>query len=259
MKRPSLFQRLPGAYARRMAKWFGRRPFTMKSGGPAITFTFDDFPRSALSIGGTVLEQGGAKGTYFTSHGLMGQNTPTGEIFQSTDLPEVLARGHELGCHTYDHFPAWTTPTELYESSVRKNAASLANLPRLSPLQTHSFPISYPRPATKRRLGRYFRGCRGGGQTFNVGTLDLNYLNSFFLEQSRDDIGPVERAIAANTAAGGWLIFSTHDIASVPTRFGCTPHFFEAVVRLAAASGARLVPMSTALDLIGVARLSSAP
>ena len=256
MKRPGLWTRLPGAYARRMARWFGRRPFALPDGYPIITFTFDDFPRSALLTGGTFLEQMGVAGTYFISYGLEGKMTPTGEIFRTDDLTRLLAHGHELACHTFHHHPAWETVPSEYESSVTQNASALAAVLRLRPLQTHSYPISYPRPATKRRLQRRFRACRGGGQTFNHGTVDLNYLNSFFLEQSRDDFGAVERLIAANADAGGWLVFSTHDISENPTRFGCQPAFFEEVLRASIRSGAKILVMSAALDAVGVRPLA---
>ena len=256
MSSRSIQTRIAGAYARRMAKWFGRRPATLAPDRPVITFTFDDFPRSAAIEGRAILEEFGSLGTYFIAYGLMGQSTATGEIFQAEDVHKVIERGHELGCHTYDHLPAWSTPPAAYEQSVKRNATSLKSILGTSRLQSHSFPISYPRPSTKRRLSRRFRACRGGGQTFNAGSVDLNYLSSFFLEQSRDNLPAVERIIAANAAAGGWLIFSTHDISPNPTRFGCTPTFFAQVVQIAARSGARIQSMSSALDAKAVPQLS---
>ena len=34
---------------------------------PVVSFTFDDFPRSALTVGGRVLRAHGWAGTYFTA------------------------------------------------------------------------------------------------------------------------------------------------------------------------------------------------
>jgi peptidoglycan/xylan/chitin deacetylase (PgdA/CDA1 family) len=247
-----ILDRLPGAFARRMAKWFGRRTMRLRPGVPIITFTFDDFPRSALYIGGVQLEHAGAAGTFFISRGLVGQESPTGQTFQAEDLPLLLSRGHELGCHTFHHCPAWETDPHVYALSVEQNSRSLAGDRHECRLQTHSYPISYPRPSTKRRIERRFRGCRGGGQTFNHGLVDLNYLNSYFLEQSRDNFSHVERTITANADASGWLIFSTHDISDHPTRFGCTPDFFERVIRASIHSGAKILVMSAGLDAVGV-------
>jgi hypothetical protein len=73
-------------------------------------------------------------------------------------------------------------------------------------------------------------------------------LKAFFLEQSRDNFAGIESVIARNCANNGWLIFATHDISETPTRFGCTPAFFERVVRLAVQSGAVILPVSRALQ-----------
>ncbi len=244
--------RFQSAYARRMAKWFGRRPVSLPNSEPIISFTFDDFPASALSVGGTILRGRGIAATYYTSLGLMGQTTPTGQIFQRDDLAAIREQGHDVGCHTFDHFPAWETPTATYIQSVERNHAALDRVFPGPRLDTHSYPISYPRPGTKRRLQHRFRACRGGGQCVNSGQMDLNYVSSFFLEQSHDDMAAIDRVIENVLVSRGWLIFSTHDISQNRTRFGCTPLFFENVVRKACDSGAKLLSIPAALDLLRV-------
>jgi peptidoglycan/xylan/chitin deacetylase (PgdA/CDA1 family) len=241
---------MQSACQRRLAKWLGRRPFTVPSGTPLVSFTFDDFPKSALSIAGPILEQAGARGTYYASLGLMRQTTATGEIFEAGDLARLLERGHELGCHTFDHCPAWDTQPRAFEASVLRNAEAVRQLAPRAELRTHSYPINSPRPGSKRRLARRFDCIRGGGQTFNIGTVDLNYLSAFFLEQSRDHPELIRQTIEANRNAGGWLIFATHDVCEQPTRFGCTPALFEQTVRWAAESGARILPVARAWETI---------
>lgn len=234
------------------AKFLGRRPFQMKNERPLISFTFDDFPRSALHTAGAMLEQQGARGTYYTSLGLMGQTAPTGEMFRREDLSDALARGHELGCHTYAHCHSYTTPSAEFERSCVENREAMHQLEPGVKFQSLSYPISWPRVDTKRRCGRYFLGCRAGGQTFNSGTVDLNYLNAFFIEQSRDNADAIKRIIDENQRAGGWLIFATHDVCANPTRFGCEPGMFEDILRHSVTSGASLLPVSAALAAIGV-------
>ena len=245
-----LWSRMRGASARRLAKWFGRRSFVVPANRPAISFTFDDFPRSSLLTAGSILEEVGLAATYYTALGLAGKTIATGEMFVGDDIPDLLARGHELGCHTHDHCPAWETPTPGYLTSVDQNIRAFASVAPTARLETHSYPISYPRPATKVRLGKIFRACRGGGQVPNFAASDLNYLNSLFLEQCEGNISPIERAIGATMERGGWLIFSTHDVAENHTRFGCSPAFFTQVVRRAVQSGATILPMAKALDLL---------
>jgi peptidoglycan/xylan/chitin deacetylase (PgdA/CDA1 family) len=236
--------------------WFGRRPFAINCRTPLITFSFDDFPESAWSTAGAILVEFDLRATYFTSLGLAGQVTPTGRIFDLDNIFKLLAKRHELGCHTYDHCPAWETSTASYVASVRHNAADLYSLTSGVQFKTHSFPISYPRPSTKRIMSTLFHGCRGGGQTFNRGVVDLNYLHAFFIEQSRDNPKFIEQTIEANTRASGWLIFATHDVAEQPTRYGCTPAVFRRVVLAAVKSGATILPMSEALSRAGSVRNS---
>lgn len=257
MNARSLWDWLPPAGQRRAAHWLARHPFALPPGRPMVSFTFDDFPRSALDVGGAKLERLGLAGTYYVSLGLSGQSSVSGELFALSDLSGLLARGHELGCHTYDHCPAWTTGTPVFEASVLRNRQALHEWMPGAQFSTLSYPISYPRPGTKKRMAGYFSGCRGGGQRFNTGTIDLNYLSAFFLEQSRDPEA-VKRIMLANHAAGGWLIFATHDISPTPSRYGCTPAFFEQVVRFAVDSGAEVLPVGQALSALSLRRPSRA-
>jgi peptidoglycan/xylan/chitin deacetylase (PgdA/CDA1 family) len=224
----------------------------MRNQQPLISFTFDDFPRSALFTGGSVLEKYGAVGTYYTSLGLMGRTAPTGEMFRQEDLEPLLQRGHELGCHTFSHCHAYDTPAPEFERSILENRRTLRALVPEADFRTLSYPISGPRPNTKRRTAKYFAACRGGGQVYNSGTIDLNNLQAFFLEQSRDNPQAIKELVDSNRRAGGWLVFATHDVCDNPTRFGCHPAFFDEVVRYSLNSGAAIVSVSKALEHIGL-------
>jgi hypothetical protein len=148
-----------------------------------------------------------------------------------------------LACHTFDHCDSWETTPADFEASILKNRRAAAQLVPTVSLKTFSYPITWPRPATKRRIASLFECARGGGQTFNFGVVDLNYLSAFFIEQSRDDFDAIKHIIDDNTQAMGWLIFASHDVSDNPTRFGCTPGLFERVVSYAKKSGARVLPV----------------
>ena len=237
-------------FKRGLAMRLARRPLIMRNEEPLVSFTFDDFPRSALLEGGAILGSYGQKGTFFASFGLMGSSGPTGDIFSADDVGEVIREGHELGCHTYDHYHAWdTAPSEFQASIVRNREALGKYLPGAS-FRSLSYPISCPRPRTKRMMSASFDCCRGGGQAFNAGVLDLNFLKAFFLEQARNDFDLIVRLIEANNRKKGWLIFATHDVSESPTEFGCTPAFFEKVVRHSSYSGAKVLTVCEALERI---------
>lgn len=246
--------RLQRYYRRRAASLSFRRPFLINSQEPLVSFTFDDFPRSALLAGGSILNRFGLAGTYYASLGLMGKKSPSGQIFVERDLRTLLDQGHELGCHTFSHCDAWDTGTAAFESSILENRATLSRLLPGAEFKSFSYPISLPRPLTKAMVANYFVCCRGGGQTFNARKADLNQLAAYFLEKSRHNLQAVKDLIDRNRQVRGWLVFATHDISDDPTPFGCTPEFFEQVVQYAVGSGARILPVAKALEVLGAQR-----
>jgi peptidoglycan/xylan/chitin deacetylase (PgdA/CDA1 family) len=234
---------------------------------PLISFTFDDFPRSAVLEAGSILRRYDAVGTYYASLGLMGKQSHLGPMYEAEDLKELVHLGHELGCHTFGHRHSWDTPADVYERAILENRQALKEVLPGASFQTFAYPHSAPRLAVKKVASRYFRCCRGGGlkprrypnghaaggQTFNWGVTDLNYLSAFFLEKSRENPEAVKSLIDQNSRARGWLIFATHDVCADPSPFGCTADFFERVVQWSSESGARILPVVKALEVLQAA------
>jgi peptidoglycan/xylan/chitin deacetylase (PgdA/CDA1 family) len=250
MKLSQVWSRIFGRYQRDVGCLLFRRAIKMRNRVAYVSFTFDDFPRAALHAGGEILIRLGLRATYYASFGLMGTNGPSGEIFVTDDIKQVIEQGHELGCHTFGHCHSLETTPRAFEDSVIRNSRALSEVVPGTVFKSFSYPISGPRLGTKRRVSRYFRCCRGGGQTFNTDTADLNLLKAFFLEKSRDNPGFVKEVIARNCRARGWLIFASHDISETPTPYGCTPSFLEDIIKYSVDSGARILPVSKALDAI---------
>jgi peptidoglycan/xylan/chitin deacetylase (PgdA/CDA1 family) len=243
-----LWQRVQGKWRRTLAATLSRRVVQMRNSKPIISFTFDDFPKSAIEIGGTILQDHGVFATYYVALGLLDRDEAAGRICSAQDVRLAVQQGHELGCHTFGHCDPWDTEPDLFEQSLEQNQRALSDLLPETKFHTMSYPISTtPRPITKHRTGRRFSCCRAGGYRINVGTVDLNYVHSFFLERYGDRIAEIDALIDRNRTERGWLIFSTHDITSQPTQYGCTPEFFTEVVRLSVRSGARVLPVEKAL------------
>jgi peptidoglycan/xylan/chitin deacetylase (PgdA/CDA1 family) len=264
MAAPGLWTRVQGRLGKEGARFFFRRPLAVGTDVPMVSFTFDDFPRSAFLKAGSILGRYGILGTYYVSLSLMGKQSFLGPMFQAKDLKELVRLGHELGCHTFGHCHSWDTPPNVYEGSILENQQALTKVLPGASFQTFAYPFSAPRPAVKRVAGNHFLCCRGGGlkagrglmrhagggQTFNSGITDLNYLCAFFLEKSRGNPEAVKTLIHQNACARGWLIFATHDVCVDPSPFGCTPDFFEQVVQWALESGARILPVVEALEVL---------
>lgn len=250
--------------AEEVTRALSRRSVAVRTACPLVSFTFDDFPRTAFRDGGSILRRYGTLGTYYASLGLMGKQSPVGPICDEEDLKELAYLGHELGCHTFSHCHSWNTPPDMYKRAILENQKALRELIPGASFQTFSYPHSAPRLSVKKVAGSYFRCCRGGGlkvgrylyrhaaggQTFNSGSTDLNCLCAFFLEKSTDNPEAVKTLIDQNARARGWLIFATHDVCANPSPFGCTPDFFEQVVQWSLESGARILPVMKALEVL---------
>ena len=208
---------------RRMSiEHYGRRPFSLRADAPYVSFTFDDFPRTALVDGGRILASHGARGTYFVSCQLLDGPSVSGPIASRDELPGLIADGHELGCHTFEHLDGCDSTVDAFERSVANNRRAVADIVPDATLPVFAYPLDGPVLDIKRAVGTRFIGCRGGGQTFNAGSIDLNLLKAYFLDwKNRDDLNAVRRVIADNAAARGWLIFATHDVADRPSPYGC--------------------------------------
>ena len=237
-------KRFPNWYGRNRAVLFGRRVLRLKTPKALISFTFDDFPRSAYLVGGAILNKYGAKGTYYASLGLMGKEHASSSIVSLEELRELVNDGHELGCHTYDHIDAWEGDPESFERSILKNQVTLKQILPQVVFKTLSYPRKEPHPRIKRIAEKYFKCCRGGGQTFNIGKVDLNLLRSCFIDwKNRENLSLLKELIDKNKEEKGWLIFSTHDLCDNPSPFGCRPGYFEEIVRHAVNSGASVLPI----------------
>jgi len=248
-------QRLRNKWRRYTVSRYARRDFTLTNDVPYVSFTFDDFPRTAFVTGGRILADHGACGTYFVSGKLLGGPSPSGPIATRNDIGALIDSGHELGCHTFEHLDGTRATVAAFERSILANRAALADMLPEGDFEVFGYPLNGPVVAVKRAVGRHFVACRGGGQTFNAGAIDLNLLHAYFIDsRNRGDLDAVRRLLAANATARGWLIFATHDVADRASDYGCAPHFLEDVVRLSLHSGARVRTMGEALREMSAAK-----
>jgi peptidoglycan/xylan/chitin deacetylase (PgdA/CDA1 family) len=208
---------------------------------PVVSFTFDDFPRTSWTIGGRVLEDAGYRGTYFVSATFSPQRlcegTPFGMLegttyYEIEDLVELHDHGHEMGCHTFDHFRVPDQTTSEIESAIANNAEFVRNALRIDlSLRSFAYPQGAVSPRTRQILSRHFASCRGTRYGVNAGWIDLALLQAIVVGDRFDpkiDLPPlIEQAKRRN----GWLIFCAHDIQEKPSRWGCTPDVFEEIVR----------------------------
>jgi peptidoglycan/xylan/chitin deacetylase (PgdA/CDA1 family) len=247
----SLFIRGRNKLRRTLAGSLHRRDIVLGAPVPIVSFSFDDAPLSAFERGGAILESHGARATYFVSLGLAGSQSDTGLIAGMRTIAEAQARGHELGCHTFDHHDAWQVTPEVYIASVDANRKALRDILPQAQFRSFAYPKSGATHRVKTALEERFDCCRGGGQSFNSGVADLNLLQACFVDRrARLELDDALALIDANAEHRGWLIFAAHDISNLDEDFACSEQRLESLVRHAISSGAQILPVAVACDLL---------
>lgn len=219
---------------------------------PVVSFTFDDFPHSAFKTGGAILKDFGVRGTYFVSIGLIDRTNECGRLFSIQDLCDLIADGHELACHTYSHIGSLSTNSRKFKLDVVRNSQELSRLLSSQNLDNFSYPHGEVTIWAKRYLKRIFLSCRGIEGGINIGKVDLNLLLANRLYSAGGDINSIKELIAKNAEMKGWLIFYTHDVASLPSSWGCTPEYFAETLKEAIRSGADVLSIREAIGKLGL-------
>ena len=227
-----------------------RRSVRLRNAEPIVSFTFDDFPRSALTAGGAILQDYGGRGTYYTAMGLMGITNHEGEHFSVDDLHQLVRDGHELGSHTYGHSSARATGLQTFQDDVLRGESELAALRGNSTPGNFAYPYGDATFSSKPAIGSRLRSCRGIHRGVMGQFADLNLLRGNRLYTHCFNMAEIESLIAENQKRCGWLVFYTHDVRENASDYGCSPAEFESVVRAASRSGARILTISQALDAI---------
>jgi peptidoglycan/xylan/chitin deacetylase (PgdA/CDA1 family) len=226
------------------------RPVRLSLPGGVVSFTFDDFLKSALSEGGAILEKYQARGTYYAALGLAGHDGDMGPLFDDDDLRATRARGHELACHTFSHLDCSRVASVAVVADIAANAAAFAGLLDGFAPENFAYPFGALSLSAKRAVAHRFQSCRGIAGGINRGRVDLANLRGTRIYAHSFDEGALRRLIDENRAAGGWLIFYSHDVAASPSPYGCTPAQLETIVAYAAEK-CRVLPVRDVAGQIG--------
>lgn len=240
-------RRYIGGLRRKVLAAFCRRDALLSSQGHIISFTFDDFPRSALTVGGTILHTYGARGTYYVASGLLNSFNTLGVHFCNDDLKALVSAGNEVGTHTGSHISNRAVTLKSYKADVVKGNSFVQELVKEHSKRNFAYPFGHVTLAAKQVTGKLNSSCRSTFGGINHGRIDLNLLLANRLYSSTTDLEAVNDLIRINSKIGGWLIFYTHDVRDKPSQYGCTPGFFEDVVKKAAKSDARILTVAAAL------------
>jgi peptidoglycan/xylan/chitin deacetylase (PgdA/CDA1 family) len=251
---PDLARKLGGIADRisnRLIWKFASRPKVVRTATPLVSFTFDDVPDSALIEGATILEKYGVFGTFYIAGGMAGRVEPDRRLISPEGCAELAQRGHEIGCHTFDHKAIRTMPGTALAKDLDRNALYLRETTGLARPENFAFPYNAAWPLARREFRRRYRTCRAGGEAINRGAVDPLMLKGVAIQQPEESARNLTTMIDDVVREPGWLVFYGHDVADRPTPYGCTGKTLDGLVRHAVESGCEVLTVSRALDRLG--------
>jgi len=239
--------RLFSALNNRLTAWLPVNPALNRSPVPIASFTFDDFPRSAWTLGGRLLREHDARATYYAVGSFAGRVVEGIEQYAADDLADIVAEGHEVASHTFSHRPVHRESTAGLKADEQANADFLRS--RLGDYRPSGFAYPYgaASPRTKALFGRLYPAARGIRPGVNGRILDLAQLAAVPLESRSWDREIVEMYVSRALAQRGWLIFFTHDISETPSPYGATPAMLTHALSAVRKCGMEILPVKHAL------------
>jgi len=247
---PSVWTAISGSASRMLAARLPTQSVRKVSPRPLVSFTFDDAPASSYREGAAILEAHGIRGTYFVCAGGWGAVGSDGPLAGADDVAALMARGHEIGCHTYSRCAVSTVSRRELAADLDRNRDAIIGVGAgVAPPRNFAFPYGDISFGTKRYLGRRFDSCRSSRPGLNAGTIDLGALRSWPLENASINRARIIRLIEETVRRQGWLIFSSHGIEATPGRYGITPDLFAFAVAAAKSAGCRAVTIAEGLRI----------
>jgi len=242
---------LKARVSNRLSRYFCTAPLKLRNKHPMVSFTFDDFPESAASVGAPLLEEYDAKATFYVAGGQVGKWSDHWQGVGAEAIVELHRRGHEIGCHTFSHARATDLDATRLAAEIEENRRYLLGLDPSMRIENFAYPYGLGSVWRKTQLAKNFRSSRGIIPGINSGVVDLQYLRSTPLTNHHIDDDGINRAFDKLVATNGWLIFYGHDVAAGPSPYGCTPALLRYALDAAAERKVRIVTVADALRAAG--------
>jgi peptidoglycan/xylan/chitin deacetylase (PgdA/CDA1 family) len=224
----------------------------LKSERPIVSFTFDDVPKSAATLGAELLQEYDGHGTFYVAGGLVGSDSEQWAHATAPDLIALHRAGHELACHTFRHKRLYELDGAELVAEANRNEAFFKTLDPSIHLQNFAYPWGLGDFRRKRALSRRFDTCRSVQPGINQGIVDPQFLLSMPLEESHTDATHVDRALDEACKRGGWLIFYSHQVAAVSSEFTCSPALFRHALAGARRRDMQIASVAEAVCLAGI-------
>lgn len=236
----------------RLARHLRAASFRWPNEAPMVSFTFDDVPKSATTVGAAILDDYNARGTFYIAGGLVDKWSGNWAGPSVDDIVGLHRRGHEVACHTFSHTRANDLNASEMAAELEKNRRYFTSLDPSITVANFAYPYGLGSLAHKRQLGNLFRSSRGILPGINAGIVDLQYLRATPLIECHIDPDGIERIFEQALVTRGWLIFYGHDVATTPSRYGCSPSLLRCALDAASRRKIPILSVAEALQRAGV-------
>jgi peptidoglycan/xylan/chitin deacetylase (PgdA/CDA1 family) len=236
---------------RKAARHHRSKPFAMRNGAPLVSFTFDDVPDSAYVNGAGILEDCGVRGTFYIASGICGTEDTHWRVIARSQVAALHRRGHEIGCHTFDHVAVDQLNARALDEECARNRNVIREICAGFEPTNFGYPFGRASLPRKLQLQARFDTCRGIYEGVNVGTIDLAMLKVIELYDRTLTAEKLQRVLRQTSERNGWLIFYTHDVAETPSWIGCSPRLLRSTIASVQAAKMPCLPIREALGTIG--------
>ena len=247
---PRPVSRFRGGISRRLASYVATKRIRARNTRPLVSFTFDDVPDTAFINGARILEEHGARGTFYIAGGLCGTIDANRRLISAADCVQLHRRGHEIGCHTFTHPVIQWLDADSFTTELDRNRDFFARLVPNLVLENFCYPYGIASLPRKFQAQTRFDSCRSAKAGINVGTIDLGMVHGTPIDHTASATSIIE-AIDETVRRNGWLVLFTHDVSPDPTWIGCTPQFLGAAIEAARERGCEIATVRDALRRIG--------
>ena len=169
---------------RKLARVLSRKTISMRNSKGIVSFSFDDVPASACRTGLTILEQHGAKGSFYVCGSLTDTMAPEGEMHSHADLKRLIANGHEVGSHGFGHLNYQHLSTEKAQEDIEANRTFFTENGMNGAGVTFAYPFGCVSPRAKALIVQKFVCARSTDVGINVKTMDAGLLKAVPLYKS---------------------------------------------------------------------------
>lgn len=209
--------------------------------GRYVSLCFDDFPQSAAVTAAPMIESLGWHATWYVSGGFQDtEEDALGQMYTEADLRRLIANGHDIGCHTFDHIDcAKATPSEIL-AQCEKNQQYLDSF-GINEVESFAFPFGAANATAKKVMEQSELALRGVKPGLHRGKADLNMLKACGLQDNEGGILRAIEELETLSKGDGWLIIFTHDVRDDHSPWGVTPEDYDLLLTAVQASGAEVV------------------